>query len=467
MILTLALLLAATPWPGESFTQAVDLTPLEPGTAAGFGQQLSDLHWNPLTRTLWIARAPSGVWALQEASDGGFRIAARYPAINSDYEGITQARLDEAAVFVLDETGGFIRKYSVEADGGSALLRAWNLAGVVGAQVGNAGPEGLAFVPDESLQAAGFPRSALDGGGLFFVAHQNGGYIYVVDLDPVDPTIRVLIARLTTSRLESSALAFDRSSGRLYVSHNTGTNFLEVDRLALLPDAGLGLTMVAEIESPSGSNLEGFAVTPQYSSDGGAPAERWCFWADDDGNSVGRPGLMWFRQLPAVLSIAAGNGQAAPALSAVPVAPAVMLRDSFSNPYVGQRVTFLATAGNGTVNAASAITTSAGLGVVGAWILGAAGTQLLTASAPDVSPASSVVFTATIAGAGGSGGGGVAGGVGGGGTGGTGVGTRADAGEIPIDVPRGCGCDTTPAAWAFLSLWILARLTRAAAPRRQ
>ena len=159
------MILAATPWPGESFTQAVDLTSLEPGTTAGFGQQLSVFHWNSFTRTLWVARAPGGVWALREAADGGFQIAARYPAINGDYEGITQARLDEAAVFVLDESAGFIRKYSVEADGGAVLLRAWNLAGVLPAQVGNAGPEGLTFVPDgcrwrPGLRAARFAMGA-------------------------------------------------------------------------------------------------------------------------------------------------------------------------------------------------------------------------------------------------------------------------------------------------------------------
>lgn len=385
---------SAAPWPGEPVIQSVDLTPLAPGIAAGFGQQLSDLHWNPITRTLWVSRAPGGVWALAPTTDGGFEIAAKYSGINSDYEGITQADLREAAVYVLDETAGFIRKFAVDGAGGASLLRAWNLAGVVGPLVGNAGPEGLTFVPDESLKAAGFPTSARDGGGLFFVGHQYGGQIYVVDLDPLGAA-STLIARLPTSRTETSALAFDRSSGRLYVSHNIGGNFLEVDALAVQPDGGLGLRQLIEFDSPNRSNLEGFAVTPQYSEDGGAPSERWCFWADDDGNSVGRPGLMWFRQLPAVLGLSAGNGQVAPALTAVAIAPAVTLRDGFSNEYVGQRVSFAATGGGGLVRGGNAVTSAIGLGAVDSWILGAAGSQQLTATASDFPAVPPVVFSAT------------------------------------------------------------------------
>ena len=245
----------AAPWPGETAAQAIDLTSLVPGTAAGFGQQVSDLHWNPVTRTLWVSRAPGGVWALVQGPDGGFRVAANYPAINSDYEGITQADFNEPAVFMLDESGGAIRKYSVDGAGTAVLLRTWSLAGVVPPLNGNAGPEGLTFIPDDSLRDAGFPTSAFDGGGLFLVAHQNGGQLYAVDLDPANSAGRTLIATLPTGRGESSGLAFDRSSGRLYVSHNTGTNFLEVDTLLKAANGGLLLSRLVELDSPSTSNL--------------------------------------------------------------------------------------------------------------------------------------------------------------------------------------------------------------------
>ena len=95
----------AAPWPGEPFMQAVDLTPLVPGTAAGFGQQVSDLYWNPFTRTLWVARAPGGVWALTEAADGGFRVAASYPAMSGTTPKFTYKRmLGGGDVFVVEAT---------------------------------------------------------------------------------------------------------------------------------------------------------------------------------------------------------------------------------------------------------------------------------------------------------------------------------------------------------------------------
>lgn len=449
MTAVVALLLAAA-WSGESATQAIDLTPLVPGTAAGFGQQVSDLFWNPQTRTLWVARAPGGVWALVEAGDGGFRVGAAYPGINSDSEGITQAALGDDAVFILDETGGFIRKYAVDGAGGATLLRAWNLAGVVPAQVGNAGPEGLAFVPDEALRDAGFPASAFDAGGLFFVAHQAGGFVYAVDLDPGSDLGRTQVATLATRNTETSALAFDRSSGRLYVSHNVGTNDLEVTALLRLADGGLRLQQLADFDSPNPSNLEGFAVTPQYAADGGAPPERWCFWADDDGNSVGRPGLMWFRQLPATLvKDLLADGQAALPFSAVATPPSVLLRDAFLNPYTGQQVTFTPALGGGAVVGGSALTSASGVAAVGAWTLGAGGPQQLSVSAPGFSPA--VVFTATVLDAGATADAGLDGGM----DAGPDAGVAADGGTT-AEVPRGCGCAAAPAAWPLGALLLMA-----------
>ncbi len=429
---------SAAPWPGEIGSQAVDLTPL----AAGFEQQVSDLFWNPLTRTLWVARAPGGVWALNEAADGGFKIAASYPSINSDFEGITQGKLDEPSVFVLDETGGAVRKYSVA--GNATLVRTWALAGVIPPQVANLGPEGLTFVPDESLVDAGWPVSAFGSGGLFLIAHQNGGQVYAVDLDQANNAGRTLIATLQTSRSESSGLAFDRSSGRLFISHNTGGNFLEVATLA----AGLTLQRQVEVDSPSTSNLEGFAITPQYAADGGAPDERWCFWADDDGNSVGNPGLMWFRKLPPTLAAIAGSGQTAVEGTAVELAPSVTLRDAFGSRYVSQRVLFTATPGS--VTDGDVRTSNLGIGLVGSWILGVAGPQQLRASAVDFPGLAPVLFTATAtaapvvvdAGA-------------------PDAGIRKvdagipDGGTNPMMPVTGCGCSTVEPGFALLALLLV------------
>lgn len=433
---------SAVPWPGEIPSQAVDLTPL----ALSFQQQVSDLFWNPLTRTLWVARAPGGVWALNEAADGGFKIAASYPAINSDYEGLTQGKLDEASVFVLDETAAAVRKYSFDGAGTATLLRTWALAGVIPPQNGNAGPEGLTFVPDDSLTDAGWPASAFGSGGLFLIAHQNGGQVYAVDLDQASSTGRTLIATLQTSRSESSALAFDRSSGRLFISHNTGGNTLEIATLA----AGLTLQRQVEVDSPSTSNLEGFAITPQYAADGGAPGERWCFWANDDGN----PGLLWFRKLPPTLAAIAGSGQTAVEGQAVELSPSVSLKDVFGSAYRNQRIVF--TPAPGAVTDGDVRTTNLGIGLVGAWTLGAPGPQALTAVATDFPALAPVVFTASAtakdAGAPDAGPGAHDAGV-------TDAGVP-DGGTDPMPPATGCGCATVDPGFAWFALLMAGRARR-------
>lgn len=99
--------------------------------------------------------------------------------------------------------------------------------------------------------------------------------------------------------------------------------------------------------------------------------------------------------IPFTISISSGNGQAARAGTAVPVAPSVIVRDVDSNPVGGVTVTFVPAAGSGTVTSATAVTNSAGVAVVGSWTLGSAiGTQTLTATTPAL-PGQSVSFTAT------------------------------------------------------------------------
>src|SRR5947199_362429 len=53
---------------------------------------------------------------------------------------------------------------------------------------------------------------------------------------------------------------------------------------------------------------------------------------------------------PASIAVSAGNHQSAPAGSAVPTPPAVVLRDQFDNPVAGVAVTFAVAAGGGSVN---------------------------------------------------------------------------------------------------------------------
>ncbi|PYO69270.1 MAG: hypothetical protein DMD69_03370, partial [Gemmatimonadetes bacterium] len=86
---------------------------------------------------------------------------------------------------------------------------------------------------------------------------------------------------------------------------------------------------------------------------------------------------------PASIAVSAGNNQSAPAGSAVPTPPAVVLRDQFDNPVAGVAVTFAVAAGGGSVNPTTPVTTGAdGIAAVTSWTLGTtAGTNRLTATA--------------------------------------------------------------------------------------
>lgn len=281
---------ATEAWPAEAWNQSTILTSLD----SDFQKNLSGAHWNDATRTLWVCiNGPGKFWALQENGNGGFAIRGKW-SIPGDIESITQVDLNEPSVYVISEGEDRIRKYDVSVNGQATLLREWNIAPYVPAYAGGAGSEGIAFVPDDWLRLNGFvdgngnPYVSRNGmGGLMFVAHQNGGGIYVFDLDP-DSNDVAFVASYKTLRPESSGLEFDRTAGYLYIWHNTGSNFLEVSDLSSYVGAGNAryFTTTKEFFGPKGGNLEGIAIVPA------ASGERWAFMTDDD-NQNGAA-LMWF-----------------------------------------------------------------------------------------------------------------------------------------------------------------------------
>lgn len=82
---------------------------------------------------------------------------------------------------------------------------------------------------------------------------------------------------------------------------------------------------------------------------------------------------------PVSMTVQAGDTQTAHAGTAVPVAPAVQLHDTFNNPVPGVIVAFAVTAGGGFVANASAVTDVTGI-ASDAWTLGAAGSNSVQAS---------------------------------------------------------------------------------------
>jgi hypothetical protein len=105
---------------------------------------------------------------------------------------------------------------------------------------------------------------------------------------------------------------------------------------------------------------------------------------DDEGTDTG----------PAHLAPVEGNGQSAEAGSPVAVRPAVLATDSAGEPVRGVAVTFVVTAGGGSVKGAAQTTGSDGIARVDRWTLGAEpGANTLEARSGSLQ-GSPVIFTA-------------------------------------------------------------------------
>ena len=102
---------------------------------------------------------------------------------------------------------------------------------------------------------------------------------------------------------------------------------------------------------------------------------------------------------PSVVAAAAGTGQTAPAGTAVPVRPAVIVRDAGGTPVASVAVTFAVTSGGGTVTGGAAMTGTDGIATVGSWTLGSsAGPNSLQATVDaDGVSGNPVTFSATAA----------------------------------------------------------------------
>jgi len=80
---------------------------------------------------------------------------------------------------------------------------------------------------------------------------------------------------------------------------------------------------------------------------------------------------------PASATVVQGDEQVGEPGAAVPIAPALVVRDGNGNPLTGIRVNFAVTGGGGSVTGATAQTGDDGVARVGSWTLGAAGENTL------------------------------------------------------------------------------------------
>ena len=286
-------------WPAETNVAAVRLTDVDSGLNVA---NWSGACWNPDTRTLWLACNSGYFWALVEDGAGGFRVATNAAgakakwAPGGDFEAICQTDSDTNRVYVMDENG-YIREYAVSNYAATNATRVWNVTNHFPEVGGSSGGEGLAFVPDEFLRRQHFCDSngvayvSTNGmGGLMFIGYQYDGFVYALDLNRTFNTYGY-VGRYKTGRTETADLEFDRASGKLYVWHNTGNNYLEVVELHSVVDgADRRLRPLAEYVGPRTGNLEGFAVVPASAAqDSGG-----CILTDDD--NLNQEAVMWYRQ---------------------------------------------------------------------------------------------------------------------------------------------------------------------------
>ena len=172
---------------------------------------------------------------------------------------------------------------------------------------GNTGPEGIVFIPDAALSAAGFISQQTGNlytsqkgmGGLMFVAHQDEGYIWVFDVNPTVNNDFLYVGKYQTNRLESTDLAFDRTTGMLYILHNIGANYLEVTDLgSVVTGSERKFTTVNEYFLPNPTdgniNIEGFAIVPKCPDDTQVSAWLARDVETDEGDAILQDCLRWF-----------------------------------------------------------------------------------------------------------------------------------------------------------------------------
>ncbi len=268
----------AQTWPSQTWSIASNITN---SIDINGVQDMSGLHFNPTNNRLYAVLDTGEVVVLQwNITSNTFSLLAR-KTITGGPEGITQANLYANEFYTIDENNYEIRRYT-HASNFTNLneYKHWNLLSSPSpmSDTGNTGPEGIVFIPDSYLTTIGFISqqtgqlytSQKGLGGLFFVAHQDGGYIWVFDVNPNTNNDFIYVGKYKTNKTECCDLSFDRSTGLLYILHNiSGNNTLEVTNLSsFITNAG-NRKFIASSEynipntNDANDNIEGFALTPK------------------------------------------------------------------------------------------------------------------------------------------------------------------------------------------------------------
>lgn len=263
-------------WKSKTWSSAINLTEVMSNKGL---TELSGLHWNPVLNRLYVIRDNGNLHILQlNKSNNTFSQIAHIPSLGGP-EGVMQVDYKTNEFYTIDEKSYEIRRYKHSADFQTVTLaNKWNLqdSPCQMPDTGNDGCEGIEFVPDKYLKAVGFISTETDKqyvstkgmGGLIFIAHQKKGYVWVFDVNPDKDGDYAFVGRYKTNRNESCDLAFDRSTGLMYILHNTNGNSIEVTDLSTNLGSGKPkFVMKNEYNIPNPDqniNIEGFAITPKF-----------------------------------------------------------------------------------------------------------------------------------------------------------------------------------------------------------
>ncbi len=257
---------------------------------------------------------------------------------------------------------------------------------------------GGSVVPDSN-------RTGADGRAatLRILGDVPGTYVTFATVDGVQDRVT-----FTTTAVAAKLLLTTQPSAIA----TTGTPFAQQPVLQLTDPAG---TPIARADvavtvqiADGGGSLEG-TTTAVSTADGqvvftdlairGSPGTRRLNFTADGFATATSDLIALGVGVPASIALSAGDQQTATVATAVPIAPAVVVKDADENPLPGVPVTFSVTGGGGSVTGGSVTTGPDGVATVGQWILGkTAGKNTVkaevTGSALSGSP---VVFTATAA----------------------------------------------------------------------
>ena len=209
-------------------------------------------------------------------------------------------------VYLINERSSQLRAFDVSVNGSPQRIATWDFSKWMPANhKRNKGLEGITFVPDAWLVESGFVdgegnawiESSGGLGGLMLASHQGNGHIFAFDLDIAGNGV-TFVGEYTTGRTDSSGLEFDRVTGKLYIWHNIGDNYLEIVSLRSEPvdeDTRRFVSLSEYVGPRREGNLEGIAITPAGGGAISTAEARWLFVTDDANHKD--TALMWFREV--------------------------------------------------------------------------------------------------------------------------------------------------------------------------